>query len=110
MAERDAVTSAVQTTRYQAIMHGYPYQLVLTTSSTSYQIVSKPAGAASFSNVGSAVPFTGLQGVALGQAVTLQFNPNGSVQATTGSLIMSMEGLLFQKATKSGVNVSIGTC
>jgi len=44
-----AATGAISATRFQAIMHGYPYQLVLTPSSLSYQIYNEVPPATSFS-------------------------------------------------------------
>ncbi|HET7100236.1 MAG TPA: prepilin-type N-terminal cleavage/methylation domain-containing protein, partial [Terriglobia bacterium] len=52
-----AVTGAIQTTRYQAIMHGCPYTLSIDPTSRTYQVQSEPPGASSFSNVGTAVPW-----------------------------------------------------
>jgi prepilin-type N-terminal cleavage/methylation domain-containing protein len=87
---------AIQSTRYQALDAGYPYQLALTgtTSGSSYvnptyQISNETVGAASFSTVGSSVPVAGFP-VFLSAPTTLQFNPNGSVSATTGALTFNV--------------------
>ena len=74
---------AIQSTRFQALMKGYPYQVVFTASTNSYQIQNLPPGAASYANVGTAVPLSG-SAVSLNQDTTLQFKPNGSVTAATG--------------------------
>ena len=81
----DTATWAVQSTRYQALMAGYPYQVVFKASTNSYQIQDLPTGSASYANVGSAVPLSGSP-VTLNQDTTLTFSPNGSVTASTGAL------------------------
>src|SRR4029077_8154386 len=82
-------TWAVQSVRYQALMAGYPYQVVFSSSAGTYQIQNLPAGAASFANVGTPVPLSG-SAVTLNQDTTLKFSPNGSVTATTGSLTFTL--------------------
>jgi prepilin-type N-terminal cleavage/methylation domain-containing protein len=84
------IKSAIQSTRYLAIMHGYPYQMTLTPSTLSYQLASKPTGATTFSNVGGTVPFTGVNTMVLGASTVLQFQGNGTVSATTGSLTFTV--------------------
>jgi prepilin-type N-terminal cleavage/methylation domain-containing protein len=96
-AAATSVQGAIQSTRYLAIMRGYPYQLALTAGTTSYQIGNKPAGSSSFSNVGGAVPFTGLQQMTV-TSNTLQFMPNGGVTATTGAMSFS---LAYKGATRT---------
>jgi Tfp pilus assembly protein FimT len=87
-------TWAIQSTRYQALEQGYPYRVVFSASGRTYQIQNLPTGATSYVNVGTAVPISGVA-VALNQDTTLQFKPNGSVTATTGSLTFqaSYQGL-----------------
>jgi prepilin-type N-terminal cleavage/methylation domain-containing protein len=51
-----ATTGAIKATRYQAIMHGYQYQITVTSSSLSYQVYRMAPPATTFSAVGSAVP------------------------------------------------------
>jgi Tfp pilus assembly protein FimT len=87
---RSAVASAtwaIQSTRFQALMEGYPFQVTIQGTSTglnpTYQIASKPSGASSYSNVGSSVPLSG-SGVKLTTATVVQFQPNGSVAVTQG--------------------------
>ncbi|MGO9641015.1 MAG: Tfp pilus assembly protein FimT/FimU [Candidatus Acidiferrales bacterium] len=84
-----AVTWAVQSTRYQAIMHGYPYQVAFNATTNNYQVLSEPGGAVAFSNVGSAVPISG-DAITLSQTEVLQFSPNGSVSAVTGQMNFSI--------------------
>lgn len=71
---------AIQTTRYQALMKGYTYQLTFSATTNSYQITSEPAGATTFSNVGSTVPISG-HPVVLSASPQLQFKGNGSVSS-----------------------------
>ncbi|HEX3376954.1 MAG TPA: prepilin-type N-terminal cleavage/methylation domain-containing protein, partial [Candidatus Acidoferrales bacterium] len=44
-------TWAIQSTRYQALMAGYPYQVVFTKASSQYQIQNLPTGATTYANV-----------------------------------------------------------
>jgi Tfp pilus assembly protein FimT len=83
-AAADSVTWAIQTTRYQAVMRGYPFQLTLNSTTNAYQVASQPVGAGSFANVGSAIPISG-DPVTLGAGTVLQFKGNGSVAATAGN-------------------------
>jgi Tfp pilus assembly protein FimT len=83
-----SLSGAIQSTRYQAIFYGCSYQLAI--SATSYQISSEvlsgtpPTCASTYTNVGSAVPFS--QGdVSVGTAVTLTFNANGTVSTSATS-------------------------
>jgi Tfp pilus assembly protein FimT len=87
-------TWAIQSTRYQALEQGYPYRVVFSASARTYQIQNLPTGASTYANVGSAVPLSG-ETATLNQDTTLQFKPNGSVTATTGSLTfqVSYQGL-----------------
>jgi Tfp pilus assembly protein FimT len=80
----DSVTWAIQTTRYQAIMRGYPFQLTLNSANNTYQVASQPAGSGSFINLGTAIPISGSP-VTFGAGTVLQFKGNGSVAATAGN-------------------------
>jgi Tfp pilus assembly protein FimT len=89
---RSAVASAtwaIQSTRFQALMEGYPFQVIFTGGTggvnPSYQIASEAAPAVTFSNVGTSVPISGSP-VVLSTPTTLQFKANGIVSATTGAL------------------------
>jgi Tfp pilus assembly protein FimT len=92
-----ACTWAIQSTRYQALEQGYPYQVAFSSAAGTYQIQNETPGATSFSNVGSAVPVAGVT-VTMNQDTTLQFKPNGSVSATTGALTFT---LTYQGLTKT---------
>ena len=83
-AASDSITWSIQTTRYQAIMHGYPFQLTLNAANNTYQVASQPTGSGAFINVGTAVPISGSP-VVVGAGTVLQFKGNGSVAATAGN-------------------------
>lgn len=79
-----SVTGAIQSTRYQAIFQGCPYQIAFSATNFNYQLSNAPLSsttntcATTFSTVGSAIPLTG-KNVALSSDITLQFNPGGKV-------------------------------
>lgn len=100
-----ASTWAIQTTRYQAIMHGYPYQLALSASKNTYQVLSEPGGTAAFSNVGTAVPMATMV-IVFSPSTTLQFSPNGSVSAILGSMTYSVA---YGGATKNVTVTNYGS-
>ena len=50
-----AAAAALQTTRFQAIMRGYPYQVIFTPSTLSYQLYSEIPPATTFSQVAGSV-------------------------------------------------------
>lgn len=75
-----AASWAIQTTRYQALMKGYPYQLTFNSANNTFQVTSEPGGTASFSNVGGAVSISSTP-VVISANAQLQFKGNGSVSA-----------------------------
>jgi len=81
-----AATGAVSATRYQAIMHAYPYTITFNSANATYQVANEPPGTASFTAVGSPVPISGNGDVKINQTTTLQFNANGTVSATSGAM------------------------
>jgi Tfp pilus assembly protein FimT len=89
-----STTSAISTTRYQALRYGYPFQLQLNAATLKYQVLSEPVGAAAFSNVGSAIPISA-SNVALNANTTLQFNPSGTVQFIAGAAGFSLDGQTY---------------
>jgi prepilin-type N-terminal cleavage/methylation domain-containing protein len=86
-----AFTGIVQSTRYNAIYHGCPYQLTFTASPMTYTVASEvPAVGTNtcllaMGPASAAVPLPG-RGAALNGNLTLLFHPSGLVQATTGNL------------------------
>lgn len=101
-------TWAIQSTRYQSLEHGYPYQVVFSASAGTYQVQSEPSGATSYSNVGTAVPVSGV-GATISQDTTLQIKPNGAVTATQGALsfTISYAGLSKTITVTTYGNVSV---
>jgi Tfp pilus assembly protein FimT len=76
-----AVTWAIHSTRYQALMQGYPFQVVFSSAANNYQIQNMQPPAVVFSNVGAAVPISSWP-VTLSADTTLNFQPNGYVKST----------------------------
>ena len=99
---------AVQSTRYQALMEGYPYQVVFSQANQNYQVQNLPPGSVSYANVGTAVPLSG-NPVALNQDTTLQFKPNGSVTASVGTLsfVITYQGKTATLTVSNYGNVSV---
>jgi prepilin-type N-terminal cleavage/methylation domain-containing protein len=86
-----SITGAIQATRYQAISSGYPFQLVLSTTTSTYQVQSDPGLTGTFANVGNAVPLANSAiPVTLGAATTLRFRPSGLVTATVGATTLTL--------------------
>ena len=87
-AATSSATWAIQSTRFQALMEGYPYQVTFSGGSggvnPTYQIANEPVGSTSFSNVGTAVPLSG-KPVVLGATTVFQFQPNGTVATSPAS-------------------------
>ena len=93
----DSATWAIQSTRFQALMAGYPYQVVFTKANNRYQIQNLPAGAPAYANVGTVVPLSG-SNISLNQDTTLRFSPNGSVSVPTGASTFT---ITYNGTTKS---------
>jgi len=86
-----SITGAIQTTRYQAISSGYPFQLVLSTTTSTFQVQSDPGLTGTFANVGNAVPLANSSiPVTLGAPTTLRFRPSGLVTAAVGATTLSL--------------------
>ena len=99
-----SATGAITATRYQAIMRSYPYNLTFNSTNATYQVANEPSGATSFTNVGGAVPLSGAGDVTINRTTTLQFNANGTVSATTGTLSFTISnGLLTKTISVTGV-------
>ena len=74
---------AIQSTRFQALSSGYPYQVAFTASTDSYQVQNLPSGS-TYANVGGVVPLAAWP-MTFNQDTTINFKPNGMVTATVGS-------------------------
>lgn len=91
---------AIQSTRFQALMAGYPYQVAFTASTNKYQIQDLPSGV-TYVNVGSAVPLTNFP-MTFSADTTINFKPNGMVTATVGSNVFT----IAYKGTTKTITVS----
>src|SRR5271154_6440453 len=87
---------AIQSTRFQALEKGYPYQVVFTASTVSYQVQNLPSGS-TYANVGTAVPLAAWT-MTMSQDTTINFKPNGMVTATVGSNVFT---ITYQGTTKT---------
>lgn len=88
-----SVSGAIQSTRYQAISNGYQYKLAFDKVSRTYQLSSDTTGSGTFTNSGTALPYTSST-VDLGANATLQFSPSGKVSFVAGAspLALTMSG------------------
>lgn len=107
-AAADSVSGAIQGARYQAIMHGYLYQLDFNSTTNQFQLSNEVPPAATFSTVGSAVPISGSQ-VTLGVGTAssgsaghliFQFKPNGSISITSGQSAPGVLTIAYNGTTK----------
>jgi Tfp pilus assembly protein FimT len=87
-----SITGAVQSTRYQAIVQGIPYQIVFDSAAKTYQIQNQPGGAGAFANVcvpaaaSCPVPLSGGNAsVTLDVDTTLTFSPGGRVSSANNA-------------------------
>jgi prepilin-type N-terminal cleavage/methylation domain-containing protein len=87
---------AIQSTRFQALMNGYPHQVAFNAANYNYQIQNLPSGT-TYQNVGSAVPLAGSP-MTVNQNTTINFKPNGMVTATVGSNVFT---ITYQGKTKT---------
>jgi len=94
MAAVSASTGAIQSTRYTAIMHGYPYELTFTPPNT-YQVLTMIPPATTYSavvNLGGiltptpSIPITSAGEMAISRTVTYQFAPGGTVTETSNNM------------------------
>ncbi len=87
---------AIQSTRFQALMKGYPYQVVFNAANVNYQIQNLPSGS-TYVNVGNTVPLAAWP-MTFNQNTTINFKPNGMVTATVGSNVFT---ITYQGTTKT---------
>jgi prepilin-type N-terminal cleavage/methylation domain-containing protein len=104
-----ALTGAIQSTRYQAIYHGCPYQLAVNAATYSYTVASMApavggnACLAAFGAAGAPIPLPG-RGITFAGNVTMVFHPSGQVQATVGTMApitLTYPGLPVENITVS---------
>jgi len=106
----NAIAGSIRTTRYQSIMVGCTYQLAFNQANSNYQLSAEgitgnpPACATTFSNVGTATPWSSTGDVTMTPSTTLQFTPNGLVTATVGNMNFTItNGAATRTVTVSGV-------
>jgi Tfp pilus assembly protein FimT len=107
-AAADSAYGAIQSARYQAIMHGYLYQVDINTNNNQIQVSSEVPPAVTFSSVGAALPISGSQvtvGVGTASAglaghLILQFKANGSVSVTSGQTMPANLTIAYNGTTK----------
>jgi prepilin-type N-terminal cleavage/methylation domain-containing protein len=91
-----AATGAIQSTRYQAIFQGCPYQIVFTAATNSYQVLNSCPSTGTFVAVCSpstlAVcpkPLAGAGSpLTLGADMTMTFSPGGKITSATSPMVM----------------------
>jgi len=95
-----SITGGIQSTRYQAITQGIPYQIVFDSAAKTYQIQNQPVGGGAYVNVcvvtGMAscpVPLSGSNAsVTLNMDTTFQFSPGGKVSSpNNATMTMQMK-------------------
>jgi len=96
---------AIQSTRFQALMKGYPYQVVFSAANTNYQIQNLPSGT-TYANVGSVVPLAGSP-MTVNQDATINFLPNGFVTSSVTSFTITYQGMTKTIAVSNYGNVSV---
>jgi prepilin-type N-terminal cleavage/methylation domain-containing protein len=97
-----AATGAISATRYQAIMHAYPYSITFNSSNATYQVANATASACPVTTVftplpGGPTPISGNGDVTINQTTTLVFCANGTVSATTGAMSFTISDPLTNR-------------
>lgn len=102
-----SITGAIQSTRYQAIVQGIPYQIVFDSAGKTYQINNQPGGAGPFKPVCSVtgaascpVSLATSGSVALDVDMTLTFSPGGKVTSPNNAA-MTMQVTGYGKPTET---------
>jgi len=105
----DNAVGAIQGPRYQAIMHGYPYQVDFNSTTKTIQISSEIPPATTFSATGNALPISA-EAVTLGVGtpnsssaghLILQFKGNGSVSISSGQTMPAILTITYNRVTKT---------
>jgi Tfp pilus assembly protein FimT len=105
----DTVSGTIQSTRYLAIMHGYPYQVDINSTTNQFTVLSEAPPATAFTAVGNAVSIsTAPVVVGVGTAsssntghLILQFKANGSVSITSGQATPISLTVAYNGTTKT---------
>jgi len=104
-----SVVWAVQSTRYEALMEGYPYQVTFSATNNTYQLASDPTNSGNFGNVGSSIPISG-SGITLSGTNAIQFKPYGFVTPGANSSLsfqIKYQGLSKTVAVSNYGNVTV---
>jgi type II secretory pathway pseudopilin PulG len=111
-----AISGAIQTTRYQAISNGYPFQVAFSKTDLTYQVsncgsaydpsTSTPDTCV-YSNKDRAIPFG--SGIDLGADVTLQFSPGGRVTVSSGVLPITVSSASFGGVAGKTKTITVST-
>jgi len=102
-----SATGAIQSTRYLAIMHGYPgttatpygYEIIFTPATNSYQVYNMVPPATTFSPVLTAVPISVPGAVTIGRTATFEFSANGTVYDPSGLMTLQISNSIGQSNT-----------
>lgn len=113
----DSASGAIQGARYQAIMHGYPYQVNFNSANNQFQLLSEVPPATTFSTVGGSVPISaqnvtmnlGTAGTGFTGHLILQFSPNGSVTVASGQAMPATFTIAYNGTTKHFTVANYGT-
>jgi type II secretory pathway pseudopilin PulG len=121
-AAADSASGAIQATRFQAIMHGYPYEVDFDSTANTIQISNEVPPATTYSAVGGTVPIsTSAVTVGVGTPnsnsaghLILQLKPNGSIavasgQGTPAVLTISYNGTTKNLTVSNYGSISIAT-
>lgn len=86
----NAVSGAIQTTRFQAINNGYPYRIVFNFPASTYQVYKSTCGytAPCWATVGNAIPLSG-------SSVAATMSIAGQPSATSNTLDFQGGGLVI---------------
>lgn len=102
----ETASGAIKSTRFQAIMKGYPFRLVFNSGTNSYQVSSDPNNTGTYSNVGGAVPVSS-SAITLSAGPTLTFKANGILTTTNPSFTVSYKGRSKQITVSNYGSVSV---
>ena len=108
-AATSSVTGAIQSTRFKAVVSGCNYTIAFSQTNTTYQVAGQtlsgtpPTCATTYTNVGSALPWSTSGDVKLLASTTLQFNPNGIVSLSSGGSSPCTNGVACLKLSNGTV-------
>jgi prepilin-type N-terminal cleavage/methylation domain-containing protein len=104
---------AIQSTRFQALEKGYPYQVAFSAANLNYQIQNLPptcsgvTPCATYQNVGGVVPISSWP-MTVNQDTTITFQPNGFVtSAPSSSFTVTYQGVTATITVSNYGNVGV---